>query len=93
MARTFRKIWSDANDGREEGMLPVSSTIGWDGGPPNLFGLIKYGPLSGEKTMVYSTADPNASLPDPNDKLDFVQVVSDVVSAHWRTDEAGLTPN
>jgi hypothetical protein len=74
LAKTFRKIWSAANGGREDGMLPVSLTIGWDGGPPNLFGLIKYSPLTGEKTMVYSTADLHASLPDPNDKRDFVQV-------------------
>jgi hypothetical protein len=72
LAKTFRYLWS--NDPFARTLSPIALTIGWDRGPPNLFGLIHHSSEAGEKTRLFSSANWNLAFCDPDMALDSVQM-------------------
>lgn len=72
LAKTFRHLWS--NDPFARTLSPIALTIGWDRGPPNLFGLIHQRSQDGEKTRLFSSTEWNLTMCDPETALDFVQI-------------------
>lgn len=72
LAKTFRYLWSDDTFVRT--LSPIALTIGWDRGPPNLFGLIHHRSQAGETTRLFSSANWNLAICDPDTALDHVQI-------------------